>query len=858
MANRNAASGAGDCDIDQTPASHRRWLTGLSRFLRRSVIGVAMGSLLAGLISAVNAADPPALISPDWKIELVAAEPALVTPVSCRFDKAGRLLVVESHTHFPPTDYAGPKTDRIFLFDDPDGDGRLDRQRLFYEGGRATMGLEVLADGSVVVATRDSVVRLRDSDGDDRVDQTEVLLRLETTANYPHNGLGGLALGPDGYLYVGQGENLGEPYRLIGTDGTSQSGAGEGGNVFRCLPDGTQLERFATGFWNPFGLHFDPEGRLWAVCNDPDARPPCRLMHVVPHSDFGFQFRFGRAGTHPLLGWNGEQPGTLPMAAGTGEAPCAVVSHGGGLWVSAWGDNRIERYSLTPRGASWEGHMEVIAQGNADFRPVDFAVAKDGSLYFTDWVDRSYPVHGRGRLWRLVPKTPDAIAGALPSLSPAELHARALEAGTLADADSLLAAALESTDPYLRQAAVSGLLRGDLKSHSDRERDPLPGRRIGLLSAWRWLELTQPERVPKELRARWISQSLEHPDSEVVRAAIRWAAESGDAAFLPLVRQTLAREDLPDNLFASAVAAIAYLETGSASRSRRDPAREKLLASFAADPDQPARLRALAILGLPAEAESPTNEQLAQWLGGAPDPQLAHEAVRLLIARDSDSAAVVLARLAQQETLDPEVRADAIAGLARRSAAHAALLQRASLPGSDEIVRREARRVLRREPDESGTLRPREDDIDGWMKLVGTGGDARAGWRVFSRTTCAQCHAYQGRGSVVGPDLTALAGQADRRRLLESILLPNKEVGPLFVAWQVLTEDGRTLAGLKLNDGSGTHTKFIGADGEVFEVAMDQIVSQRPSNQSVMPQKLQETMSVAELRDLLAMLSGQP
>ena len=29
------------------------------------------------------------------------------------------------------------------------------------------------------------------------------------------------------------------------------------------------------------------------------------------------------------------------------------------------------------------------------------AVAPDGSLIVSDWVDKSYPVHGKGRLWRI-------------------------------------------------------------------------------------------------------------------------------------------------------------------------------------------------------------------------------------------------------------------------------------------------------------------------------------------------------------------------------------------------------------------------------------------------------------------------
>ena len=66
---------------------------------------------------------------------------------------------------------------------------------------------------------------------------------------------------------------------------------------------------------------------LFAVDNDPDSRPPCRLLHIVEGGDYGYRFRNGRKGVHPFTAWNGELPGTLPMVAGTGEAPCGVLSY---------------------------------------------------------------------------------------------------------------------------------------------------------------------------------------------------------------------------------------------------------------------------------------------------------------------------------------------------------------------------------------------------------------------------------------------------------------------------------------------------------------------------------------------------
>jgi hypothetical protein len=78
----------------------------------------------------------------------------------------------------------------------------------------------------------------------------------------------------------------------------------------------------------------------------------------------------------------------------------------GELLVTSWGDHRIERYHLTPRGASFSAEMKPVVRGGENFRPVGMALAPDGSLYFSDWVDKSYNVHGKGRVWRLSAKNP--------------------------------------------------------------------------------------------------------------------------------------------------------------------------------------------------------------------------------------------------------------------------------------------------------------------------------------------------------------------------------------------------------------------------------------------------------------------
>jgi hypothetical protein len=76
--------------------------------------GVLVGLALA--LASADAADVvtlPKVVDSRLKIELFAAEPDIVTPTGLAIDSRGRVLVVESHTHFRPDDYQGPPADRL-------------------------------------------------------------------------------------------------------------------------------------------------------------------------------------------------------------------------------------------------------------------------------------------------------------------------------------------------------------------------------------------------------------------------------------------------------------------------------------------------------------------------------------------------------------------------------------------------------------------------------------------------------------------------------------------------------------------------------------------------------------------------
>lgn len=826
-----------------------------------------IGTIAAEDLAQVTRKMPQPLI-PELAVELVAAEPDIVTPIGCRFDSHGRLFVIESHTHFPPDNYPGPPHDIIKILDDTNADGRLDRIRIFHQGTRKTMGIAIDAEDRIYLITRDAIHRIRDTDGDDRADSEEVLVRLVTNADYPHNGLGGITFDGQGGILFGLGENFGAPYELIGADGSRLTGGGEGGNVFRCTIDGGQLHWIATGLWNPFGLCFDSQGRLLAVENDPDAMPPCRIVQIMQCGDYGFQFRFGRAGTHPLLSWNGEFPGTLPMAAGTGEAPCAILPHNNQLWVTSWGDNRIELYQPQPTLASFTSQTQVVLQGDASFRPVDLTRAPDGSLYLTDWVDRSYSVHRTGRIWRLTLNQPQPTAApqqpAATDLLPNTVPTNQSIPDDQVKRSQLLDQHLQElchNDPFVWQRALAQL--HFLTAHRQLNWESLshPAQRLAFLAMWRWDDLTRRNALSADERIEWIGSGLQDVDTRVRLFAIRWAAERRVTLVVEQLRELLDSPSLSQTEFKAIIAALSFINTGKAEGGSRDSGTDQLLLDLVKQqnignpPNDRLRDFALQVLG-------PTHPQLSSALlfdwTTSESTSLAQTALQHLVARaenDPEALPLLLQRI-NDSAMPDSLRADAMVALTRSPMQHRPLLkQLAALPNANAVTTTAQRILDRLEVVSHSTESLLSEEFR--KNVLSTDGDADAGWRVFfsAQARCALCHQHTGRGTNVGPDLTEVGSGLTAERLLDSLLHPSREIAPMYVPWSVLTTDGRVLNGLKINGGGiGDKQRYLATDGTFFDIDLNEIDVQQPSAKSIMPDDVLLPLSEQEVRDLLTFL----
>jgi putative heme-binding domain-containing protein len=84
-------------------------------------------------------------------------------------------------------------------------------------------------------------------------------------------------------------------------------------------------------------------------------------------------------------------------------------------------------------------------------------------------------------------------------------------------------------------------------------------------------------------------------------------------------------------------------------------------------------------------------------------------------------------------------------------------------------------------------------------------GDASRGEGLFGgKGACVSCHAVNGSGSVVGPDLSTIGSLRRGIELAESIVDPRKEVLPENRFYRVVTHDGQTATGRLLNQDTFT------------------------------------------------------
>jgi putative membrane-bound dehydrogenase-like protein len=363
-------------------------------------------------------------LSPNLKMELLAAEPLVVDPVAIAFDENGRAYVVEMRGYSLQADQ---QISRIRLLEDRDHDGRYETASVFVDGLRWPTAVVCVA-GGILVGDAPDIIFFKDLDGDRRSDVCEVVFRGFGTSNVQQL-LNNFQWGIDNRIYGASGGNGGVVSR-VATRELVRSGLGRSitdrlspvdlrGRDFAI--DVLSMELEATSGGGQFGLTFDDWGNRF-VCSNSDH---CQQFVVEDrHISRNSQFRIGSPRVSiaedgpaaevfrisPIEPWRlvrtrlraqGIVPGPLEgggRAAGYFTSATGITFYDGDalpaeyadcFFIGDVGSNLVHRKRLIGESIQksvvrTESQTEFLRSTDNWFRPVQFAVGPEGSLLVLD------------------------------------------------------------------------------------------------------------------------------------------------------------------------------------------------------------------------------------------------------------------------------------------------------------------------------------------------------------------------------------------------------------------------------------------------------------------------------------------
>ena len=777
------------------------------------------------------------LVAPGFQIELLrSARKDEGSWVSLAVDPRGRIVI-------------GREDQGLLRVSLPNGDG----EKILVETINTTLkecrGL-LFAHGSLYANANNSkgLYRLRDTTGDDRPDEVKLLYKSGGGVGHGRNTL---ALGPAGMIYSIHGDavelprgiaDLTSPFREHRRGASSSEG-----HVVRISRDGRSPQLVAAGLRNPFGIDFNTDGEMFTY--DADAEfdmgspwyRPTRVDHVVPGGDFGW-----RGVTRQWPPYFPDHPDNALPNLDIGKGSPTAVKFGTrsrfpplyrrALFILDWAYGRILVVHMTPRGASYAGRAETFVKGRPlNVTGLDFG--PDGAMYVVTGGRKTqsglYRIRYTGPPAADAPLTPQQRARVEHAAKARTLRRKLESLCSKQDPGAVDVAwpHLDSPDPWIRHAARVAI-----------EHQPIA----------RWRQRALYERRPTAA----LTAALALARGEAAASEKKILAKLN--AMPPLAELSEQQLLIALETYSRCLAAAEQLDTG---------VKEKTVA----------RLDAV----YPHGSDS-VNQYLSRLLVRLDAPSAVSKTLDLLARTDRQSQQLhylFVLRRARRGWTDAGRRQYFLAlGRMRDFQGGEGMpgfigqIHQEALAALDDAQRAELAPLLARgelapqdRPPASGT-RPmvrawKLVDLANSLAAVGRGRDFERGARMFAAASCASCHRMGRRGAAVGPDLTSVAGRFSSRDLLASILTPSKVVAQQYRNVQIVTTGGKVLVGrvVPSNDYRSEMLR-IATDprdaGQITEIAKRDIESSQTSPVSPMPEGLLNTLTKAEILDLLAYLES--